>query len=181
MDSDRSPLLNLSPVFERTQGRSPALHRGPVTSYQRANGITGCVSQQISTENADFQNATEITIPQRKRKNEFSIEEFLQLLAPHAKILNKMARTIGEVIQQDWITLQSGDTGEGFNRNQLWEPTSHFQSPSWKGVHQELMPTWPNLMHLGTQYAASEMEDEVIPKDIQMAGEAGLIKPPKKP
>ncbi|OWM78037.1 hypothetical protein CDL15_Pgr018606 [Punica granatum] len=54
-----------------------------------------------------------LTFPKRKRKNEMTMEELLKLSAPSSKILNKMARKIGESMQQDWNALQSIGSGDG--------------------------------------------------------------------
>ncbi|OWM68508.1 hypothetical protein CDL15_Pgr023473 [Punica granatum] len=83
---DRSPQSS-QPICKQSQGRDH--QRGPVPR-----------PSPIPPPSPDASAAR--IFPRRKRRNDTSMDEFLRLSAPYARIFNKMARTIGEAMQEDW-------------------------------------------------------------------------------
>ncbi|PKI36128.1 hypothetical protein CRG98_043480 [Punica granatum] len=158
LKSDHSPCPNWSPYAKRItsiKGLSPSQRPGPGSSSSRM--IKDSPQLNVGGK-LELQHEAELIIPQRKMKNGITVEEFLYMSAPYANFLNKMAKTFGDTMQQDW------------NLDQQWDqPTSFQSSKTW--VAQNVLMPMPS----------SEMEEETIPEDFQMAEEAGLIKPPRKP
>ncbi|PKI42539.1 hypothetical protein CRG98_037057 [Punica granatum] len=148
----RSP-MRPSPI----EGRNPNLNGG-LTPYPSPGKLRPSANKINTGKSISIEENSMINIRQRKRKTDISMDEFLHLSAPYAKILNKMARTIGEVMQEDWNAYSS----------QLWEPAI-------SSMEFQFSPM-PKLDRVVT-----EVEQESTPEEFQMAEEASLIKPPKKP
>ncbi|PKI53747.1 hypothetical protein CRG98_025877 [Punica granatum] len=103
-----------------------------------------------------------ITISQRKRKNDMALEDSLIFSAPYSRIMNKMARTVGDCTQMDWTVMQH---------------VSHWQqitSPIEQHMHSY-------MTQAGVVSYPEDMDQEDIPEHIQIAEEAGLNKPPTPP
>ncbi|PKI71329.1 hypothetical protein CRG98_008329 [Punica granatum] len=152
---------NTETVWTSEQGRDPAQNSSPLNIDPTGSRFFARPSQLLHGNFMDLDDATLIT---KKRKNDFSMEEFIQISGPYARFFNKVARTMGQAVQEDWNARRSASVE--------WEPSSHLH-PS---------PTiYLNQGNSGASYKAHEMEEESIPEDIQMAEEAGLNKPPRGP